>query len=135
MDRGLCSNDCYPHCTGRRHTTRERLLFDLEFVSVAPRFRDISRWLGMPEAVGSYCAPRSELSRCYLETYSRGKARKVTLSQFLDETTLLWASSTLGDLKRGWLAAQKRPGTGGDSLLEKLRILVSAQPEIDVLLP
>lgn len=134
MDRGLCSNDCYPHCTGRRHTTGERLIFDLEFVSLAPRFRDIARWLGMPEAIGSYCAPRSELSQCYLETYSRGKAQRVHLSQFLKEATLLWASSTFGDLKRGWLAAQKRPATGGNSLLHGLRLLVSAQSEIDALL-
>ena len=89
----------------------------------------------MPEAVGPYCTPRSELSRCYLATYSKGEAGKVALNQFLDETTLLWASSALGDLKRCWLAAQKRPGPGGEPLLEKLGILVAAQPQVEALLP
>jgi hypothetical protein len=130
MDRGLCSNDCYPHATGRRPVTGERLLFDLEFVSLAPRFRDIARWLGMPETVGSYCVPRARLSQWYLS----GRASTVPLSQFQDETTLLWASSTLGDLKRCWRAAQKRPHTEGQTLLEKLRILVAAEPQVNALL-
>lgn len=67
----------------------------LEGVRLAPRFSDVARWLGAPDAIQPRCLPREELARHYLAAYARWGGSAVPLVQFLEETRLLCLKDTL----------------------------------------
>ena len=95
MAVGLVHGDYYPDSTGWRRDTGELLMVDLEGVRLAPRFSDVGRWLGAPDAVQPRCLPREELARHYLAEYARWGGSAVPLEQFLEETRLLCLKDAL----------------------------------------
>ena len=95
MAVGLVHGDYYPDSTGWRRDTGELLMVDLEGVRLAPRFSDVGRWLGAPDAVQPRCLPREELAWHYLAEYARWGGSAAPLQQFLEETRLLCLKDAL----------------------------------------
>ena len=124
MNRGLCMNDCHPHCTGYRFFTKERLFFDVEFVAFSPRFRDVAIWLGAPDIIQHYCLPRVELAQYYLEQYSRWGGATLETVDFLDEVQALWTSWTFGQLNKWYTKALNKSVPKREILYRKLTQLI-----------
>jgi len=104
MDLGLVHGDFRLDNTGRRRSG-ERVLLDLEDVSLRARFFDIVHLIGPPEdcwppaddfPFPAPCPPPQALAKHYLREYARRGGPVLPLDQFLAEVRLLWLHWRIG---------------------------------------
>ena len=126
MATGFCHRDLEPFQTGRRRSTGEVVLFDIESPNLAPRFCDVAVCLGAPDAYQPRCRPREELAQHYLDEYARHGGPPVPLGRFLDETYTLWLEWTYGWLSMFHRQALDGKPKGRDLLQRKLTFLLCA---------
>jgi len=124
MAIGFCHRDLEPFQTGRRRSTGEAVLFDVESPNLAPRFHDAAVCLGAPDAYQPRCRPREELAQHYLDEYVRHGGASVSLDQFLDETYVLWLEWTYGWLDMFHQQSLEGRPEGRDLLQRKLTFLL-----------
>jgi len=94
MPRGLIHTDFSRENTGRRQPG-ELLVFDVEWVSIGPRFFDVAGCLGWPPQKWSPDLRHRELGRHYLDEYSRWGGSPPSLEDFFSEVRLLWLAEKL----------------------------------------
>jgi len=89
METGLCHNDFWPDSTCRHPAKGESVVIDLESVGIAPRFRDIARWLGAAMEGQRSCISPRDAAEFYLREYDRAGGPSLPVSQLLAEAPLL----------------------------------------------
>ena len=94
MPQGLIHTDFSTENTGRRQTG-ERLVLDVEWVSLGPRFFDAAELLGTPPERWRRDLSQGELTRHYLEEYARWGGSPPSLEAFLDDIRILWIADIL----------------------------------------
>ena len=98
MAVGLAHNDYFPDSVGQRQDSAEFLLLDLESVGWAPRFTDVSRWIGPSDELLPRCLPRNELAEMYLDEYVRSGGTPYPVAQFLEDVRVLWIEQSFAML-------------------------------------
>jgi len=92
MQKGLIHTDLYPENCGRRATTGELLIIDLEHLAHGPIFFDIARWVGFPAQDKNHI---KSLSQAYLSEYSTLKKDHISFNDFISKAKILWATGVL----------------------------------------
>ncbi|MHB0999266.1 MAG: phosphotransferase [Armatimonadota bacterium] len=94
MPQWLVHTDFSTENTGRRKTG-ERLVMDVEHITLGPRFFDTAELLGIPSERWYQILSRKELACHYLDEYARWGGTPPSLDAFLKDMGILWLASIL----------------------------------------
>lgn len=113
METGLVHTDFSRENTGRR-STGERVVMDLEEVTIGPRFTDVSGWLGRPVDLWTRQEDQRDMAEYYLREYSRWGGCPPSLDQCLEESQVLWVQKMIDDLDFGLRYGQEDSSADDD---------------------
>ena len=130
METGPVHDDFRAAQTGWRRSPRELVVYDLEFLGLGPRFHDVATVLGEPDEEQTFCLPRPELARLYLQEYARAGGEAPPLAQFLAEVRLLHLAHRLSVL--GWWLGYvyHAEGEPGQSEQQKAKMVAARRDEL-----
>jgi len=111
METGLVHTDFSVENTGRRDTG-ERVLMDLEPVTIGPRFFDASLLLGLPKDRWRFGHDQREMAEHYLSEYARRGGTRPPVDQFVQEVRVLWTHWIIETL--AWGFGRGREGSPAD---------------------